>query len=205
MQNMSGFVPLRALRGKNKQIRALPNRGGRQVKAREQGQSAIIIALALPFLMAFALMVIEVAERWLEVAMIEDALQQAARSAVQRLDYADLAQNRGEMAATRDCRQVNWSQDSACRAILGEARRLLLINLGNVRGLAETPDALAERVRWTVLPQGGSCTFRRSSRNVSERTPLLCAEVAPRMRGIVGWGTFTPLIAAAETLDPIGR
>jgi len=174
-------------------------------RSRKSGQSAVIFALALPFLMVFTLMVIEVAERWLEVAMVEDALQQAARSAVQRLDYADLAQNRGELAASRDCRLVRWSQDSACRAVLSEARQLLLINLGAVRGLAEAPEALAERVRWTVLPRGGSCTFSATGISVSESSALLCAEVAPRMRGIVGWGEFTPAIAAAETLDSIGR
>ncbi|NJM08080.1 hypothetical protein HC891_20665 [Candidatus Gracilibacteria bacterium] len=148
-------------------------------RSRKRGQSAILVALALPFLMAFTLMVVEVAERWLEVAMVEDALQQATRSTVQRLDYADLAQNRGELAATRECRQVSWSQDSACRPLLSEARRLLLINLGAVRGLAESPEGLADRVRWTVLPRGATASFAPASLTLVRQRPCSAPKSRP--------------------------
>jgi hypothetical protein len=172
------------------------------VRARRRGQSLVIVALVLPFLVGFALLVVEVAERWLEVAMVEDALQQATRSAVQSFDYADLARGRQGLRAGGDCHHVTWAEDARCRELLGSARAFLLANLAGVRGLAESPSALAERVRWSVLPAGGTCSFSSSAaRPVTETAPLLCAEVRPLMRGIVGWGNFTPLIVAADSVD----
>jgi hypothetical protein len=164
----------------------------------------VLIALVLPFLVAFILLVVEVSERWLEVAMVEDALQQATRSAAQLLDYADLARGGAGMRAAGDCRAVAWGEAPGCRALLGAARGVLVTNLTGVRGLDEAPEALADRVRWTVLPAGGTCSYSHiSAPAVTETTPLICAEVRPRMRGIVGWGAYTPLVIAADTLDEV--
>jgi hypothetical protein len=82
------------------------------------------------------------------------------------------------------------------------ADRFLRANLTGVRGLGEPIDGLVERVRWTVLPQGGTCQYSAGAAR-TEVTPLLCAEVRPLMTGIVGWGDFTPLITAADTIDTI--
>jgi hypothetical protein len=172
------------------------------IPAKARGQSAVLIALVMPFLVAFVLLVVEVSERWLEVSMLEDALQQATRSAAQLLSYADLARGAADMRADHDCRAVAWDETPGCRAILSAARDMLLTNLTGVRGLNETPDELAERVRWTVLPAGGTCSYSSASAPaVTETSPLLCAEVRPHMRGVVGWGDYTPLIIAADTLD----
>jgi Flp pilus assembly protein TadG len=172
---------------------------------RRRGQSAVLVAVILPFLMAFTLLVVEVAERWLEVAMLEDALQQATRSTVQLLDYAVLARAESGLRAG-ECRNVTAAQNSPCRALLVTAERFLLVNLTSVRGLDEPATTLAGRVRWTVLPRGGTCSYTSTVvRPVTETTPLICAEVRPRLRGIVGWGAFNPLITAADTLDQISR
>lgn len=173
-------------------------------RAKQPGQSAVIVALMLPFLLGFSLLVIEVAERWLEVAMVEDALQQATRSAVQQFSYADLARGEERLRATSECRAMRWNQSPRCTKLLSVARRFFITNLAGVRGLNESPADLAQRVSWTVLPSGGTCSYSNAAvPPVSEATPLICAEVRPQMRGIVGWGSFAPLIVAADTLDPI--
>jgi Flp pilus assembly protein TadG len=166
------------------------------------GQSVVLIALALPFLIAFVLLVVEVSERWLETAMVEDALQQATRSAVQTLNYAALARGVGSMGAPTSCVGVTSGVTGACRAVIAVADRFFRTNLIGVRGMDESIDGLAERVRWTVLPQGGTCQYSTGAAR-TEITPLLCAEVRPMMTGIVGWGNFTPLITAADTIDTI--
>ncbi|MEI7643440.1 MAG: hypothetical protein WCJ55_03935 [Chloroflexales bacterium] len=170
--------------------------------AKTRGQSAVLIAFALPFLVAFVLLVVEVSERWLEVAMVEDALQEATRSAVQTFDYAALARGGGGMGVPTPCRSVTTGGAGACRAVIAVADRFLRTNLTGVRGLGEPIDGLANRVRWTVLPQGGTCQYSAGIAR-TEITPLICAEVRPVMTGIVGWGGFAPLITAADTIDPI--
>lgn len=171
---------------------------------RRRGQSAVFFALALPFLLAFTLMVVEVAERWLEVAMLEDALQQATRSAVQLLDYGALARGEESLRATRECREVTRRRAGPCQALVSAASRILETNLLGVRGLDEETGQLLDRVRWTILPDGGTCVYDSAAvAPVSETTPLICAEMRPVMRGIVGWGSYTPLIVAADTIDPI--
>jgi hypothetical protein len=167
-----------------------------------RGQSVVIVALVLPFLIGFTLLIVEVAERWLEVAMVEDALQQATRSAVQSFDYADLARGQQRLRASDDCHRVTASQESPCRELLQVARSFLLVNLQHIRGLVDPPATVADRVRWTVLPEGGTCSYSSGEvPPVTETAPLLCAEVRPTMRGVVGWGEFTPLVVAADTLD----
>lgn len=172
----------------------------RWLRARASGQSAILIALALPVLIAFILLVVEVAERWLEVAMVEDALQQATRSAVQTFDYAAMARDTGGMKATAPCINIALARAGRCQAVVQVADRFLRTNLTGVRGLFEKSDTLAERVRWTVLPEGGTCSFSNGTYD-TQTSPLICAEVRPVMTGIVGWGNYTPLITAADTID----
>jgi Flp pilus assembly protein TadG len=167
-----------------------------------RGQSAVLVALILPFLVAFILLVVEVSERWLEVAMVEDALQQATRSAVQSFDYAGLARGAGDIGAAAPCVRVTLAAAGPCQGVVRTADRFLRTNLSGVRGLGEGAEDLAARVRWTVLPQGGTCSFSNGT-YTTETTALLCAEVQPTMTGLVGWGSYAPLIAAADTLDTI--
>ena len=111
-----------------------------------------------------------------------------------------MARNVEGLRATTDCTAVTLSHAGACTGVLTIADRFLRINLSSVRGLNEDANTLATRVRWTVRPRGGTCSFT-SGRARTETTPLLCAEVQPVMTGLVGWGTYTPWITAADTLD----
>lgn len=173
-------------------------------RTKVRGQSVVLAAIILPFLAAFLLLVVEVSERWLEVAMVEDALQQTTRSMVQRLDYAALARGQASLVTATDCQSVRWDADPACQPLLAQARQLLITNLSGVRGLVESPTATADRVTWTVLARGGTCIYSSTAVTpVTATTPLLCAEVRPVMRGLVGWGEYTPLVVAADTLDPV--
>ncbi|EFO81409.1 hypothetical protein OSCT_0691 [Oscillochloris trichoides DG-6] len=169
---------------------------------KQAGQSLILVAIMLPVLVVFVLLVVEVAERRLEVAMIEDALHHATRSAVQSLDYAALAANNQALRAPADCVAVTLAEAGACAEVVEIADRFLRTNLSTVRGLAEPVDQIAARVRWTVRPNGGACSFQ-SGQTQSAATPLLCAEVQPLMRGIVGWGHYSPWIHAGDTLDVV--
>ncbi|NNJ12906.1 hypothetical protein EKD04_021495 [Chloroflexales bacterium ZM16-3] len=171
-------------------------------RAKTRGQSVVFVALILPFLVAFILLVVEVSERWLEVAMVEDALQQATRSAVQSFDYAAMARGAGDMGASAPCVGVTLSHAGPCTGVLASADRFLRTNLTGVRGLGEDAEDLAARVRWSVYPHGGTCSFSNGT-YATQITPLLCAEVQPTMTGLVGWGEYAPLITAADTLDTI--
>jgi hypothetical protein len=70
--------------------------------------------------------------------------------------------------------------------------------------MQETPAQTAMRITWTFLPQGGRCTFPNQP-PLSFTTPAVCASVQPRMRGLLGWGIWTPQIDAADTLDHVGN
>ena len=161
----------------------------------------VMIALVLPFLVALALTAIEIATRLLEVAELEDALRQASRSSVQLLDYAALADNGQRISEAR---------------VVALAKATLTTNLASVRGLDEPAGDLVGRVAWTVLPSGGTCTLpgegalvAGGAQRVADRwqitfpTPAVCASVRPRLRGLLGWGQYTPQINAAETLDAL--
>ena len=83
------------------------------------------------------------------------------------------------------------------------AQRTFIINLTGLRGMVETPADVAGQVTWTVLPDGGTCTFPNGHPSVSATTPMVCATVKPRMTGLLGWGEWTPQIDAASTLDAV--
>lgn len=178
--------------------------------AKARGQALVIAVLVLMAFIPFTLLVVEVAERWLEVVMVEDALQHATRSAVQTIDYAPLAEGRDQIRATGVCERVSTAQarGGACEAVIEVADTFFRTNLLGVRGLvgasdAAARDAAAREVLWSVYPNGGSCAFSNGDAVAYEATPLICAEIRPTMRGIVGWGTYTPLIVAADRLDPV--
>jgi Flp pilus assembly protein TadG len=128
----------------------------------ERGQSLVFIALVLAFLTPFIFTVIEFSERQMEVAQMEDALQQSIRSAVQSFDYAHLARNGQRIDQQR---------------ALQTARETFVQNLSAVSGLAERPEALAARVTWRVLPEGGTCSFSDGQAQTFDR-PAMCAEYA---------------------------
>lgn len=155
---------------------------------RASGQSLVLVALILPFLIAFVLTCIEVAERFWEKAAIEDALQQATRSSVQNFRYSAFAENSESLDATR---------------VRDVARNTFIINLTGLRGMVQTPAEVANQVTWTVLPNGGTCTYPSGHPSVSATTPMVCATVNPRMTGLLGWGEWTPQIDAASTLDAV--
>ncbi|PDW02597.1 TadE/TadG family type IV pilus assembly protein [Candidatus Viridilinea mediisalina] len=177
---------------------------------KQRGQSLPLAALMMPVLVAFVLMAIEVSERWLQVAMIQDALQHATRSAVQQLDYSAFARNEMGLRATGDCINVTTvgAAGGPCAAVIAVADQILRTNLRGVRGISgATPnaaiDAAAATVRWSVFPNGGTCSVGgRTVSSPAPDIPLICAEMRPVMTGIVGWGDFTPLIIAADVLDP---
>ena len=182
------------------------------LRAKRRGQMIPLTAIILPVILAFTLLVVEVSERWLEVAMLEDALQAATRSAVQRLDYAAFARGEMGLPTTVPCTRQTLARSlgQPCAAVIAVADRFLRTNLRGVRGLVgASPDAaiaaVADTVEWTVMPAGGSCTYRSGRSVPTDPTPLMCAEMQPTMRGVVGWGTFTPTIVAADRLDPVAR
>ncbi len=175
------------------------------------GQAVPLFALMLPVLMAMVLVALESGERAMQRAMVEDALQQAARSAIQTFEYhtfiygPDEWHNEQVIRATGDCVRVQAGSRHTCAEITLLAQELFVTNLGGVRGLQISDEELASRVRWTVLPNGGGCSFSSGYVPVTRvDAPLLCAEVQAPMRGLQLLGdSFNPWIAAAETLDPV--
>ncbi len=179
-------------------------------RARRPGQAVPLAVIALPVLLAFTLLVVEVAERWLEAAMVEDALQQATRSAVQSLDYAAFARGEAGLRAGAPCvaQTAGEAARGPCAEVIAVADRFLRTNLRGVRGLAgasheDAIEAVASQVVWTVMPEGGGCAFSNGKLVPPAPTPLICAEARPTMEGLVGWGTYSPTIIAADRLDPI--
>ena len=158
------------------------------LRHRDRGQSLVLVALILPFLIAFVLTCIEIGERFWEKAAIEDALQQATRSSVQNFRYSAFAENSQSLDDTR---------------VKDVAQRTFIINLTGLRGMVQTPAEVAAQVTWTVLPNGGTCTFPNGHPSVSATTPMVCATLKPRMTGLLGWGEWTPQIDAASTLDAV--
>lgn len=160
-----------------------------RLRRAERGQSLVFIALLMALLTPFMFTVIEFSERQLEVAHMEDALQQATRSAVQLFDYERLARND---------RRIN--EERAVQT----AQQTFVRNLGTVLGLAEAPETLAQRVTWRVLPQGGACRFD-NGQTLTFDQPAVCAEVRPTLTGfsLLGYAPYRPLITAAATLDAL--
>ncbi len=176
------------------------------------GQALPLTVIILPFLLAFTLLVVEVAERWLEVAMVQDALQQATRSAVQSLDYAAFARGEAGLRAAEPCVRQTAAEaaEGPCAEVIAVADRFLRINLRGVRGLVgadpdQAIEAVAAQVLWTVMPAGGGCAFGNGKSLPADPAPLICAEARPTMAGLVGWGAYTPTIIAADRLDPVSR
>ncbi|MEN9935030.1 MAG: hypothetical protein RLZZ387_1609 [Chloroflexota bacterium] len=166
---------------------------------RHTGQSLAIVALLLPFLGALLMTAIELTERAIERAMVEDALRQATRSAAQTFDYAAFAADQQHLAS-----EAAPTHTGCDDAPAGSARAVgcavLLRNLSGAQGLEETPHDVAARVLWTIRPSGGSCTFP-GGESVASTAPLVCASVRPRLVGLLGWGSWTPQVDAAETVD----
>ncbi|WP_322490139.1 TadE/TadG family type IV pilus assembly protein [Chloroflexus sp.] len=166
---------------------------------RRSGQALPLLALILPVLVLFVMVVIELANLWLAVAVMEDALQQATRSAVQQIEYAALARNGQALRGNRTCQAVTIHAPSQCADIVKVAHQFLLVNMQATQLTGIDPAALSATARWTVLPQGGACA------GVASATPLLCAELQPTMRGLFGLGEVRPRIRAADTIDRLGQ
>lgn len=174
----------------------------RLLRQKVDGQALVFVTLVLSLLIMLVLTCVEIGGRYLELASVEDALRQATRSSVQSFDYAAFARNSQQVRApsattTTGCASLDHrdARSTACA--------VLLANLAGVRGLAETREQTAARVQWTFLPQGGTCTFPRGRAPMTFATPAACATLQPRMKGLLGWGVWTPQIDAADTLDHI--
>ncbi len=168
----------------------------------DAGQALVLVALIMPFLLALLLTAIEVQERFFERAAIEESLKQATRGAVQRFDYAGLAQNSQQIVVERattntGCTIAPLPPPGSARAT---ACAIMRSNLAGLRGLEESVDATLDRVRWTTHSAGGSCALPDGTVITSPR-PLVCATLAPRLTGLLGWGVWSPQLAAADTLD----
>jgi Flp pilus assembly protein TadG len=165
---------------------------------RREAQALVFVALVLTFLSMLVLTCIEVAARYQQLAQIEDALKQATRSSVQAFDYSAFAQNGQKVRETN-------ATISGCASVTTNSARALactvfLTNAAGVGGMQETPAQTAARIRWTFLPQGGTCAFPNRP-SLAFTTPAVCASVQPHMRGLLGWGVWTPQVDAADTLD----
>jgi Flp pilus assembly protein TadG len=171
---------------------------------RQRGQALVFVALLLTFLSMLVLTCIEVAARYQELAQIEDALKQATRSSVQAFDYAAFAQN------GQHVRETSGTTVTGCASLAANSARKLACtvfttNAAGVGGMQETPEQAAARITWTFLPQGGTCTFPNGHPPVTFTTPAVCATMRPRMTGLLGWGSWTPQVDAADTLDHLGN
>jgi hypothetical protein len=168
------------------------------------GQALVFVALILTFLSMLVLTCIEVAARYQELAQIEDALRQSTRSSVQAFDYAAFAQN-GQKVREASATTVMGCASPAANSARKLACTVFTTNAAGVSGMQETPAQTATRIRWTFLPQGGTCTFPNGRPPVTFTTPAVCATLQPRMTGLLGWGIWTPQIDAADTLDHLGN
>ena len=183
--------------------------GGAICCTTHQGQIMPLAAIIFPVLVLFIFVMVEVADRWLTVAMLENALQSATRSAtVQQLDYSRLAEGKVRLAASADCINVTvaTARGGPCEAVIRAADSYLQINLQGVRRLAGDSSATAiaaaaARVLWTVRPQGGGCHYSSGQTVRDEATPIICAEMRPLVEGFVLQGYYQPLIIAADRLD----
>lgn len=161
----------------------------------QDAQSLVLVALILPVLALFLIGSIEIGNRLYQVATLQDALQASTRTAVQTFEYAEFAHDDFGLAAEERVAKL--------------ARETLITNLRGQSGLAETPEQTADRVQFTVLPAGGSCTFPGQPVQVFS-APALCAVLQPRMRPLIplaltgGRDPWIPTISAADTLDRIG-
>lgn len=167
-----------------------------RIRRREQGQAIVVAAMVLPVLLIFVLCITEIMGRVLQRDEVEDALRNASRSAVQTFAYDRFAENTQALKASTPCTGT-VSGGCAGNPVATLAAGLFAKNLTYVAGLAagETTTTVADRVVWTVGPTGGACLGQ------SYNTPMVCAQLQVPMRGLVGWGDWTPQITAAEKID----
>jgi len=168
------------------------------------GQSLVLIAIMLPFLVILVMGAMRIGWKIMQRGQVEDALRQSTRSAVQTFDYQAFAKNSQDFRATA-C-QGSITSGCAGNAVAELASQLFAINLQSTDGLTMTPDDVAKQVTWYILPEGGDCSTILADRNNLQRTfttPSICAQLDAPMEGLIGWGTWTPRIDAADTLDRI--
>lgn len=172
-------------------------------RSQTQGQSAVLFAVILPFLVALLMTAIEVHERYLERALIEDALQQATRSAAQRFDYRRFAAAELAFSAEPGGPTLQGCANAPAASTRAIACSVLIANLRGVRGLQETPEQTAERVTWMIHQYGGTCTFPGDRQPYTSPEPMVCASLRPQMTGfgLLGSGVWEPQIDAIDVLD----
>src|SRR4029453_4642176 len=140
------------------------------ITRRASGQSLTLVALILPVLVALLFTCMEVTARYRELAEIEDALRQSSRSAVQTFAYSAFAQGTERGRETHDITVTGCATPPASSAQAG-ACRTFMTNFATVSGLKGTAGQPAARVQWTILPDGGSCTYPNGKGSVSFARP----------------------------------
>jgi Flp pilus assembly protein TadG len=151
-------------------------------RRKQPGQALQFFALALLFLVPFAMMAVEAGGRIMQRQEVEDALQQANRSAVQLFQYNTFATNSQRLRTAAQVKTL--------------AKEMFATNLENVGGLKKTPQEVAALVQWEIYPTGGTCKDGTTS-----TYPLICATLDVPMLGLTGEGVWTPHIETAATTD----
>lgn len=157
---------------------------------KQRGQALVLVAIIFPVLAALAFSAIWVGHQAWQQEVVEDALRNATRSAVQTFQYAEFAD--GGM-------QVRPVDVTA----IGKAN--FKTNLENAPGLITTPEQAAALVQWTVVydPNATVCRDLRG-REVRFTTPAVCASVTLEMESILPWkNSYQASVFAADTLDLI--
>ena len=146
----------------------------------------------------------EVQERFYQRQVVEDALQQATRSAAQSFRYEDFAANRSTFVVESGTATRSGCASAPAGSARAIACHVFLVNLrAAARGLIDTPEQVAEQVSWTIYAGGSAqtCTFPHGRAPVTSSAPMVCASVRPRMVGLLGWGEWAPQLDAADVLD----
>lgn len=158
---------------------------------RARGQVLPLVALIIGlFLLPFVLVSIEWSARYQQQALIRQAMQQSTRSAVQTFDYDVFA---GGTMTTRQQTELTTL-----------ATQIMAANLDGVWGLQDTPANVAALATWTILPNGGTCTFANGEvATAPVGVPLVCGDVTVEITGAGLTGPVDVTVHAADQLDII--
>lgn len=151
------------------------------------GQSLVLLALILPFLVALVLASLEIGARQWQRAQIEDALRQANRAAVQTWLYPAFA------SGTVNVRPLD---------MLASGQAYLQANLTNTSGLGSAPDVAAASAAWTpvVGTNGGACP-RPGGTMLTLPRPGMCATLTVPLRSPISGQAWTTTVFVADTVD----
>lgn len=169
----------------------------RRIERRTSGQALVVTAVVLPFLAILLFTAVEVGHRIIQRIEVEDALQNASRSAVQTFAYDKFAKNTQALKAPACAGTTAPGGGCSGNGVAQLATAAFIANLSGVGGLddGETPVSVANRIVWTIGPTGGACA------GAAYRTPVVCGALQAPMQGLVGFGSWAPNVSASETID----